>query len=313
MNTLDEINNKPTVDNETKILTKSLKVFNCNQCQFKCGKLTEWSRHLATSKHIKLNPAPEFTCTICGKEFKSRQSLWYHKTKCVEVPDEKLLKQPITNPTTIKNNIEFYQNDANLQTLVLEIVKSNTELQKQKQFMDMFNSMQAANSTTIHNNSHNKTFNMQVFLNEHCKDAMNLKDFVDSIQLSLADLEMVGEKGFVDGISKIITCNLRATDVHMRPFHCSDVKREVMYVKENDKWEKESPRNERMRSFIQKVEHKNIRLLVEYCEANPDCLDPESPLNDHYLSLSAKATCATDEHIDKVISRIASEVVVDKK
>ena len=153
---------------------------------------------------------------------------------------------------------------------------------------------------------------MQVFLNETCKDAMNLKEFVDSIQLTLSDFEMVGKKGIVDGISNIIVGNLRLTDVCMRPIHCSDAKREVMYVKENDKWEKEGPGNEKLKHVVQKVEHKNIRLLVDYCNEHPDCMDPESPENDDYLRMSSIATSGTDEHLDKIITRIAKEVLIDK-
>ena len=266
-----------------------------------------------------------YSCKKCLKNYKTRNGLWYHSLKCTTTT-ETTVDNDANNTTVV---------DETLKTLIVEVLKSNTALQQQNQdlqknvleqtlelqknILEVLQKMQVQTttaSTNINNNNNNNkttTFNMQVFLNEHCKDAMNLKEFVDSINPTVADLEMVGEKGFVDGLTNIIVTSLRATETHLRPIHCSDAKRTVMYVKENDKWEKESPRNERMRSFIQKVEHKNIRLLVEYCEANPDCLDPESPLNDHYLSLSAKATCATDEHIDKVISRIASEVVVDKK
>jgi hypothetical protein len=204
-----------------------------------------------------------------------------------------------------------------LNELILEIVKSNADLQKQclemqKQFMDVCKSNTTTTITQSSNNSHNKTFNMQVFLNEHCKDAMNLKDFVESIDLNLDDLELVGKKGFVDGISNIIICKLKDTEVHLRPIHCSDAKREVMYIKENNKWAKEGPKNENMRKFVQFIERKNIKLLGEYQEKYPDSRDIESPRNDHYVQLSLNATCATEEHLDKVISRIAKEVFIDK-
>ena len=141
---------------------------------------------------------------------------------------------------------------------------------------------------------------------------MNLKEFVDSIHLTLADFEMVGEKGIVDGLSSIIVKNLRATDMSLRPIHCSDAKREVMYIKDNDKWEKEGPRNDKLRNVVQNVEHKNIRLLVDYCKEHPDCMDPESPGNDYYLQMSSVATSGTDDHLDKIITNIAKEVVIDK-
>ena len=210
--------------------------------------------------------------------------------------------------------------DIDLYALVMDVMKSNTELHKQnqdmqKQFMEMFQQMQTTNNninTNTNINAHNKTFNMQVFLNEHCKDAMNLKDFVDSIDLNLEDLESVGKAGFVEGIANIINNKLRATEVHLRPIHCSDAKREVMYIKENNKWEKEGPKNENMRKFVQFIERKNIKLLGEYQEKYPESRDIESPLNDHYVHLSLTATCATEVHLDKVISKIAKEVLIEK-
>jgi hypothetical protein len=203
-----------------------------------------------------------------------------------------------------------------IKTLIVEMVKSNADLKQQcmemqKQFFDMCKTMQPT-TNNINTNINNNTFNLQVFLNEHCKNAMNLKDFVDSIVLSLDDLELVGKKGFVDGIANIVICKLKATDVHMRPIHCSDAKREIMYIKENNIWSKDGPNNENMRTFVQYIERKNIRLLSAYIDENPDCMDSDSPLNDHYLRLTGNATCATEEHIDKVIKKIAREVVIDK-
>jgi hypothetical protein len=153
---------------------------------------------------------------------------------------------------------------------------------------------------------------MQVFLNEHCKDAMNLNEFMDSIKLTFADLEMVNEKGVIDGLSNVIIKSLRATDKFMRPIHCSDAKRDVMYVKDNDKWEKDGPRNEKVRNMVKNVEYKNIRQLTTYGEVYPDSMDPDSPLNDQYLHLSTVATSGTDEHVEKIVTRLAKEVVIDK-
>jgi len=272
----------------------------------------------------KVRVTKDFLCSKCSKQFKSRQSLWYHNSKCD--------KEPLPVVADVKPS-GIIMDDSNLRVLILdvmtEMMKQNNELHKQHnelqvkvmtemqtQFIEMFQKMQPPLNTTInHNqNSHNKTtFNMQVFLNEHCKDAMNLKDFVDSIQLTLADLDSVGERGFVEGISKIITNNLRKTDVHLRPIHCSDVKREVMYVKENNKWEKDSPQNDMIRDCIKKVEHKNIRLLIDYCLVHPDCTEPDSPYNDQYLKLTSTSTSGTDTMLDKIITRIANEVVVEKK
>ena len=221
----------------------------------------------------------------------------------------------------IKTEVKAPQQTLDVITsLIVEMVKSNADLKQQcmemqKQFFDMCTKMQPPttnNNNNINTNINNKTFNLQVFLNEHCKDAMNLKDFVDSIVLSLDDLELVGRKGFVDGIANIVIGKLEETDVHMRPIHCSDAKREIMYIKENNIWSKDGPNNDNMRKFVQYIERQNIRLLGTYIEENPDCMDSDSPLNDHYLRLTGNATCATEQHLDKVIKKIAKEVLIDK-
>ena len=158
---------------------------------------------------------------------------------------------------------------------------------------------------------------MQVFLNETCKDAMNLKEFVDSIQLTLADFEMVGKKGIVDGISNIIVGNLRLTDVCMRPIHCSDAKRETLYIKNNDEWTKEDPDKTNITKAIKKVSNKNIQQIFEWQKKYPDYKDPESKQNDKYLEmLSGAMGGSTDDeqskNLEKIIRNITKEVIIDK-
>jgi len=312
-------------------------LLSCKKCDFQCSKVSNFEKHTATHKHIgntSGNKSNEtLTCEKCDKMYQTRAGLWKHNKSCFgEKPKTGVV--PIDIASMTQDNDKFQM----LSNLVIEIVKSNTDLQRQcsefqkqclevqlqnhelqKQVLDVckLNQLGITTINTVHNNTtttnnHKTTFNMQVFLNEHCKDAMNLKDFIDSMVLSLDDLELVGQKGFVDGISKIIVGNLRKTEIHLRPIHCSDAKREVMYIKENDKWEKEGPNNDNMRKFVQYIERKNIRLIGAYVEEHPDCMEPDSPFNDHYLMLTSKATCATEDHINKVISRIAKEVLIDK-
>ena len=166
-------------------------------------------------------------------------------------------------------------------------------------------------------NSNNKTFNLQFFLNETCKDAMNITDFVDSLKLQLSDLENVGKLGFVEGISSIIVKNLQALDVHKRPVHCADKKREVIYIKDEDKWEKEDEERNRMRKVIKNVAYKNERLLQKYKEVHPGCNFSESKYSDQYSKLVIEAMGGAGnndtEKEDKIIQKIAKEVVIDKK
>ena len=172
-------------------------------------------------------------------------------------------------------------------------------------------------SNTVNNiNSHNKTFNLQFFLNETCKDAMNIMDFVDSIKLQLCDLENVGKLGFVEGISKIIVKNLNSLDETKRPVHCTDSKREVMYIKDEDKWEKENENKQKMRKVIKHVTHKNSKLLKEFKTKYPGCEKSESKFSDKYDKLIIEAMGGKGdndiEKEDKIIRNIAKTVTIEK-
>jgi hypothetical protein len=197
------------------------------------AKKYNWDRHILTAKHqsatnsniwqpiTSKNEQSKLTCLNCNKEYKDRTGLWRHKQKCsqsniVIKPDDTLDKEIIM--MLIKDNSEVKTMMMEQQGLMMEVIKNGTH-----------------NTTNTHTNSHNKAFNLNFFLNEKCKDAMNIMDFVDSIKLQLTDLERVGEFGFVDGISNIIIKNLKELDVTERPIHCTDKKREVLYVKDEDK------------------------------------------------------------------------------
>jgi hypothetical protein len=168
-------------------------------------------------------------------------------------------------------------------------------------------------SNTTNVNSNNNTFNMNMFLNEKCKDAMNMKDFVNSIQLNMTDLENVGRLGYVEGMSNIFIDNLQKTDVYKRPVHCSDVKRETLYVKENDQWEREEPDHPKMVNAVLAVEQKNVALVNEWAKANPRCMNSNTRENETYFRLSKVVTDGEkDGNIDKVIRKVAKKVAIDK-
>jgi hypothetical protein len=195
----------------------------------------------------------------------------------------------------IKENQEF-------KNLILEIVKKDTTTNN--------------NNNNINTNSHNKTFNLNFFLNETCKDAMNIMDFVDSLKLQLSDLENLGKLGYVDGISKIIVQNLKSLDETKRPVHCTDSKREVMYVKDDNKWEKENENKQKMRKVIKHVTHKNSKLLKEFKTKYPGCEKSDSKYSDKYDKLIIEAMGGKGdndlEKEDKIIRNIAKVVIIDK-
>jgi hypothetical protein len=241
--------------------------------------------------------------------------MWRHKQKCNEInkigdetkifdgsvdKDQLILMLIKQNSELIKETSEFKNMMIEQQNMMLDVIKNNTHNNN-------------SNNTT---NSHNKTFNLQLFLNETCKDAMNIMDFVDSIKLQLCDLEKVGKIGYVEGISNIIVKNLNSLDESKRPVHCTDAKREVMYVKDENKWEKENENKQKIRKAIKHVAHKNSKLLNEFKTKYPDCGKSDSKFSDQYNKLVIEAMGGKGdndlEKEDKIIKNIVKEVIIDK-
>jgi hypothetical protein len=287
----------------------------CKKCDFKCFKKYNFERHNLTGKHSRihfgyiLDAKKEqkeqnfiygqeiFKCD-CGREYKYSQGLTKHKKICTY-------------------SIESSQNiDTNDKELIMLLIKENSELKNM--VLDVCQKIQPLNNTiNSHNvNSHNKTFNLNVFLNETCKDAMNITDFVDSLKLQLTDLENVGENGFINGISNIIVKNLKGLDVTQRPVHCTDAKREVLYVKDENKWEKETETNIKLRKAIKRIAHKNSKMLCEFRKEHPDCGKSDSKYSDQYNKLVIEAMGGKGnndiEKEDKIIKNIAKEVIIQK-
>ena len=298
---------------------KNPKIFSCDFCDFSSSNKKDYNRHLLTLKHKKetnggqvddTENLEKHTCG-CGREYTCRQGLWKHKKNCSTYKTPK--KTPDKEP---ESDLKILTN------LVLDVVKQNQELVNQNseltnKIVDICKVGQSGNSISNSNiNSHNKTFNLNVFLNETCKDAMNITDFVESLKLQLSDLENVGRLGFVEGISNIIVKNLNEMDIHKRPVHCSDSKREVMYIKDEDKWEKENENKQKMRKVIKHVTHKNSKLLKEYKEKHPGCEKSSSKYSDQYDKLIIEAMGGKGdndvEKEDKIIRNIAKTVIIDK-
>jgi hypothetical protein len=292
--------------------------FHCNYCDYNCCVKFSYERHLLTSKHqkhiqMKQNETNETkkekkekhihnnSCN-CGLVFNSRTTLWRHKKTCITI--EKSDNEQNTDKKDELINYLMKENQ-DFKNLILEIVKKDNTINNNN------------SNNTIHTNSHNKTFNLQFFLNETCKDAMNIMDFVDSIKLQLSDLEKVGKIGYVEGISNIIIKNLNSLDETKRPVHCTDSKREVMYVKDEDKWEKENENKLKLRKAIKHVAHKNTKMLSEFRVKNPDCLKSTSKVSDEYNKLVMEAMGGKGdndlEKEDKIIKNIAKEVTIDSK
>ena len=283
--------------------------FICNFCKYITANKKDFLKHTLTLKHKNNEEmiqndtkcpkkSPEHICNFCEKEYKYHSGLYSHKKKCIQ----NNLSQEIS-PKLI---LDVMQQNKELQQMLVEQNKTIIEISK--------NNNQINN--TINNNSHNKTFNLQFFLNETCKDAMNIMDFVDSIKIQLADIESIGELGFVNGISKLIIKNLKALDENMRPVHCSDQKRESLYVKDANVWGKEDSDNKKMKKAIKYIAHKNICALPLWKAKYPDYNNSDSKRSDQYNYITMEAMGGAgnndEEKADKIVKKISKEVVINK-
>jgi hypothetical protein len=303
-------------------LPNSCSRFYCDFCDYKTSKKSSYDDHLLTRKHQKSiisnqksingnqnlpKNCSKFICQNCNKEYKDYSGLWRHKKKCnINNDDEE---------ETILDNFELSKEQ------IFNILKHNNELQQMlmeqnKTIIELSKNNQINSNNTTTTNSHNKAFNLNFFLNETCKDAMNIMDFVDSIKLQLCDLERVGEKGFVEGISNIIIKNLKDLDISKRPVHCTDKKREVLYVKDEDKWEKEDTDNKKVRKAIKHIASKNSKMLNVFREKYPDCIKSTSKYSDAYNKLVLESFGGygneDNDNENKIIKKISQEVLVEK-
>ena len=276
----------------------------CEDCDYYTSNKKDYLKHTLTLKHMRLinaNKNPQksqldkiFSCD-CGKIYKHMSSLCKHKKICNN-----------------EDNNDMIKNELSDKDLIMMLVKQNTELLEV-----IKNGTHNTNSHNTNTNSLNKTFNLQFFLNETCKDAMNIMDFVDSIQLQLSDLEKVGEDGYVKGISNIITSNLKALDITQRPIHCTDKKREVLYIKDENKWEKEGDDKNKIRKAIKSVTIKNQRLIPKFKEAHPDCGKSDSAFSDQYNNIIIESMGGSNynskDNEEKIIKNITNSVVINKE
>jgi len=305
---------------------KQVLKYYCEKCDYGTSRKSNFDNHNSTEKHNQVTNGYKmgqkqatvttvlrenkqyseddeysgFIC-VCGKEYKHRQGLWRHKKKCKEfvlpniIQDQTELVQYL-----MKENSEFKQ-------LMIEQNKQMIELAKNT----------AGHHNTNHVNSHNKTFNLQVFLNETCKNAINISDFINQIQVSISDLEETGKLGFTEGISKIFINGLKDIDIPDRPLHCSDLKRETIYIKNNNEWTKDTEENLLLVNAIKQVSNKNMKQITEWQKVNPEYKDSSSKINDKYLkivseSMSGLTKEECDNNYKKIIKNIAKKTIIDK-
>ena len=303
---------------------KSTLKYNCIFCDYHTSRKCQYERHNTTVKHKNNENASKmlvqaskkvqriFICTNCGNEYKHDSSYYKHKKKCHAKNNQENITMAVEEEQVTENN--NFSSD-----FIMELLKQNQEfkeliIEQNKQMLEM--SKDRNNTTNITNNTMNNKFNLNVFLNETCKDALNLSEFLEMLTLSLTDFENFGPLGYCGGISNIFVKGLNKLDITKRPIHCSDLKREVIHVKNNDTWHKDED-NEQMIKAIKAIEHKNVKQMSLWAKANPEYKDPNNKKSDLYTKLIDQSLCDTDKekamkNYNKIIRSVAKEILVDK-
>ena len=294
--------------NETTKIPKN-PTYICEKCQYKTNNKKDFNKHSNTQKHLletKMNPnvpkipllSNKYQCVTCNVQFNSRTTFWRHKQTCDQHVHTDLSKKDDLIEYLIKENSEF-------KNLILELIKKDNNSQTTNN-----------NNTNCHNNINN-TFNLNMFLNEKCKDAINIDEFVDNIKMQLSDLENFGHLGYVEGVSRILIKNLKDLDTYSRPIHCSDLKREVLYIKDNNQWTKETDDKSLLKNAIKQVANKNIKQIQVWKNENPDCTNSDSRKNDQYInivmnSMSGGTSEEQYSNISQIVKNVSKAVVIDK-
>jgi hypothetical protein len=312
----------------TKNIQKSPYKFICEKCNYKCNKKSEFSKHLNTAKHNKTtNDNTEnlqcYICSNCNKNYSDRVSLWRHRQKCRNIDDHEndsingdlITKLLLQNQELLVSNQQFKELMVEQSKQLQEQQTENKKLQSQlieavKDTGNIYNS----NNNTI--NSNNQKFNLNFFLNTTCKDAMNMSDFIENMEIDFKDIENIGRNGYVSGMTEMILSRIKELDVTKRPLHCTDLKRETMYIKDNDEWCKDTPENTKLRKTIGYVAKRNYATIPLWREKYPECQNWNDPKYDFCVDMMRNILGDIGEkqtRLDnKVIKNLSKHIVVDK-
>jgi hypothetical protein len=317
---------------ETNICLESSNVFFCEKCDYTTSRKSQYGRHILTSKHLdgnkmeteKFQKVLNHKCSGCNKVYKDRSGLWKHQKKCT-VSEEKsnITEENITLVTEEKEEISEENNQNENMNLLINLfqeqLKENKELkeliiEQQKKIMEI---SAGTNITNNNNTTNNNKFNLQIFLNEKCKDAFNISDFISGINVSFKDFENFGRLGYVGSINNILIRELKEIDVYKRPFHCSDLKREVIHVKDNNTWVKDEDKKH-MKRAIKLIEHKNIKLVPGWLKANPKADDISTKKHEEYMkildnSMGEMKDEDNERNYERIIKNVAKEILIDKE
>ena len=284
---------------------KNPTIYPCEICNYSTQYLKDFNKHLSTRKHKNMvngdkksqkssQKSQEHQCSCCNKTYSSNNNLWKHKKKC--------------SPSTTEN-------PPDIATMFIELLKDHKELRNTLIETTKNNAITTTNS---HNNSNNSQFNLQVFLNETSKDAMNLTDFINSLQVTMEDFENTGKLGYVEGITRIILNGLKQVDTTKRPIHCTDLKRETVYVKNKDSWEKENLEKEKLKTAVKHVARMNLSQLPKWQKENPasevlDTMEHNQYMKFAKAALGGMGDMEETRFMDKIMKNVIKEVTVNKE
>ena len=342
---LTTLKHKNTTNNSTLAINGNNKVgvivstYICSRCNYSTDNKFNYDKHLLTEKHknnvnneIKTN---NYTCSQCSKEYLNYNALWKHKKKCIINNTEYINNNnsQLQNTFTPNNGIttdiffEVLKESKELQQVLIEqnkdlqnklLEKENQLLEQNKEHHQQIIELASKPQSIINNNTSNNQFNLQLYLNETCKDAMNIVDFVNSLQLTTDDFETTGKLGFVDGISRIFIKELKKIDTEKLPIHCTDFKRETVYIKDNNTWEKENDEKKKLKWTIDRIAKLNYNQIQQWQEKFPECRENNTPANEHFFRLARVALGGygkeeEDKFRDKIMRNVLKEVVLDRK
>ena len=307
-------------------VAKNHELYFCEICDYFTSRKYNYNKHLSSNKHCykiatkssnfkqDLQKPHEYTCEKCATFCSTRAGIWKHRKKCNGTLNNKEIDKDILIMMLIQQNASLMNDHNNIKEILLEQQKQNNIMMEiNKQNLSAINNNitnNLKNNLTNNINVNNKSFNLNLFLNDMCKNAMNLTEFIESIKLQLNDLINVGELGYIEGISNIIIQNLNAMDITERPIHCTDKKRETLYIRDENKWEKDDFKNNKIRKIIKTLSGKNIKLLPQYREKYPDYSISTSKKSDEYNKLVMEAMGGhgdnTLEKENKIIKNIVN-------
>jgi hypothetical protein len=320
-------------------MPKQAQIYECKICNYVSSKKSNIDNHFATRKHKKemmeqkkkimeMENKPTILCSICNIKYLTKSGLWKHLQKHhneqepLSVPEPVQVPLPVPVPAPEPPRQEQSNTIVLDQATLVDLIKQNSEfkellLEQHNKIIELANKA-TTNNNTINNNTvnSNNTFNLQVFLNETCKDAMNISEFIENLNIQFKELENVGNNGYVTGISDIILKRIKGLEVSKRPLHCTDVKRETMYIRDENEWNKDNEEKTKLKKFVEQVANQNYKKIPEWCQENPECRDMYHEKYEYCMQLMRNSLGDLDEKqeklYDKVIKNIARQVTVDK-